>query len=145
MGDTSSLITVFLGIALLIFWRRYRSMHKPIKGSGKGILWPLLFLTPGVVWFWSSTSSYITSSYSGIHWGTFAVPLIVLTNYERRDDGNIYTKKVQLFNYFYCTCRFKVWFKTIYCRFRSTNGWFIILRSCCLIYYSLEDCLLYKV
>ncbi|MGM2835141.1 cobalamin biosynthesis protein CbiX, partial [Bacillus cereus group sp. Bce025] len=29
MGDTSSLITVFLGIALLIFWRRYRSMHKP--------------------------------------------------------------------------------------------------------------------
>ena len=24
----------------------------------------------------------------------FAVPLIVLTNYERRDDGNIYTKKV---------------------------------------------------
>ena len=49
MGDTSSLITVFLGIALLIFWRRYRSMHKPIKGSGKRILWPLLFLTPGVV------------------------------------------------------------------------------------------------
>ena len=71
-------------------------MHKPIKGSGKRILWPLLFLTPGVVWFWSRTSSYITSSYSGIHWGLFAVPLIVLTNYERRDDGNIYTKKVLL-------------------------------------------------
>ena len=30
----------------------------------------------------------------------FSVPLIALTNYERRDDGNIYTKKVQLFNYF---------------------------------------------
>ncbi len=49
MGDTSSLITVFLCIALLIFWRRYRSMHKPIKGTGKSILWPLLFLTPGVL------------------------------------------------------------------------------------------------
>ena len=71
MGDTSSLITVFLGIALLIFWRRYRSMHKPIKGSGKRMLWPLLFLTPGIIWFLSRTSSYITSSYSGIHWGTF--------------------------------------------------------------------------
>ena len=93
MGDTSSLITVFLCIALLIFWRRYRSMHRPIKGSGKRILWPLLFLTPGIIWFWPRTSSYITSNYSGIHWCTFAVPLIVLTNYERRDDGNIYTKK----------------------------------------------------
>lgn len=27
----------------------------------------------------------------------FAVPLIVLTNYERRDDGNIYTKKSAAF------------------------------------------------
>ena len=27
----------------------------------------------------------------------FSVPLIVLTNYERRDDGNIYTKKVLSF------------------------------------------------
>lgn len=71
MGDTSSLITVFLCIALLIFWRRYRSMHKPIKGSGKRILWPFLFLTPGIVWFLGRTSSYITSSYSGIHWCTF--------------------------------------------------------------------------
>ncbi|MDR4191140.1 cobalamin biosynthesis protein CbiX, partial [Bacillus pseudomycoides] len=30
MGETSPLITVFLCIALLIFWRRFRSMHKPI-------------------------------------------------------------------------------------------------------------------
>ncbi|MBL2525103.1 cobalamin biosynthesis protein CbiX, partial [Klebsiella pneumoniae] len=30
-GCSSSLITVFLCIALLIFWRRYRSMHRPIK------------------------------------------------------------------------------------------------------------------
>lgn len=27
----------------------------------------------------------------------FSVPLIVLTNYERRDDGNIYTKKSAVF------------------------------------------------
>lgn len=29
--------------------------------------------------------------------GLFAVPLIILTNYERRDDGNIYTKKSAAF------------------------------------------------
>lgn len=72
MGDTSSLITVFLCIALLIFWRRYRSMHRPIKGSGKRILWPLLFFnTRDYMVFWPRTSSYITSNYSGIHWCTF--------------------------------------------------------------------------
>ena len=100
MGDTSSLITVFLCIALLVFWRRYRSMHRPIKGSGKRILWPLLFLTPGIIWFWPRTSSYITSKYSGINCVLFTVPLIVLTNYEQREDGNIYTKK----------CRFLITF-----------------------------------
>ncbi|HGA0509664.1 TPA: CcdC family protein [Bacillus pacificus] len=98
MGDTSSLITVFLGIALLIFWRRYRSMHKPIKGSGKRILWPLLFLTPGVVWFFGPVHPAILQVVIAVFIGVlFAVPLIVLTNYERRDDGNIYTKKSAAF------------------------------------------------
>ncbi|MED3444249.1 cytochrome c biogenesis protein CcdC [Bacillus thuringiensis] len=94
MGDTSSLITVFLCIALLIFWRRYRSMHKPIKGSGKRILWPLLFLTPSIVWFLGPVHPAILQVIIVVFIGVlFAVPLIVLTNYERRDDGNIYTKK----------------------------------------------------
>nr|WP_208752110.1 cytochrome c biogenesis protein CcdC [Bacillus cereus] len=98
MGDTSSLITVFLGIALLIFWRRYRSMHKPIKGSGNRILWPLLFLTPGVVWFFGPVHPAILQVVIAVFIGVlFAVPLIVLTNYERRDDGNIYTKKSAAF------------------------------------------------
>ncbi|MBG9836666.1 MULTISPECIES: CcdC family protein [Bacillus cereus group] len=98
MRDTSSLITVFLCIALLIFWRRYRSMHKPIKGTGKRILWPLLFLTPGIVWFFGPVHPAILqvaiATFIGI---LFSVPLIVLTNYERRDDGNIYTKKSAAF------------------------------------------------
>ncbi len=147
MGDTSSLITVFLCIALLIFWRRYRSMHRPIKGSGKRILWPLLFLTPGIIWFFGPVHPAILQVIIAVFIGVlFAVPLIVLTNYERRDYGNIYTKKkCSFFNYFYCTCRFKVWLKKIYCGFRSTNGWFIILRSCSILYHSVENCLLYKV
>lgn len=95
MGDTSSLITVFLGIALLIFWRRYRSMYKPIKGTGVRILWPLLFLTPGVLWFFGPVHPAILQVVIAVSIGILlAAPLIVLTNYERRDDGNIYTKKV---------------------------------------------------
>ncbi|HFJ9437855.1 TPA: CcdC family protein [Bacillus albus] len=94
MGDTSSLITVFLGIALLIFWRRYRSMYKPIKGTGLRILWPLLFLTPGVLWFFGPVHPAILQVVIAVSIGILlAAPLIVLTNYERRDDGNIYTKK----------------------------------------------------
>ncbi|HGH7175730.1 TPA: CcdC family protein [Bacillus wiedmannii] len=98
MRDTSSLVTVFLCIALLILWRRYRSMYKPIKGSGIRILWSLLFLTPGVLWFFGPVHPAILQGIIAAFIGVlFAVPLIVLTNYERRDDGNIYTKKSAAF------------------------------------------------
>ena len=98
MRDTSSLVTVFLCIALLILWRRYRSMYKPIKGSGIRILWPLLFLTPGVLWFFGPVHPAILQVVIAVFIGILlAVPLIVLTNYERRDDGNIYTKKSAAF------------------------------------------------
>ncbi|MGN4291330.1 CcdC family protein [Bacillus cereus group sp. MYBK87-2] len=98
MEDTSSLITVFLCIALLIFWRRYRSMHRPIKGSGKRILCPLLFLTPGIIWFFGPVHPAILQVSIAVFIGVlFAVPLIVLTNYEQREDGNIYTKKSAAF------------------------------------------------
>ncbi|KZD27524.1 cobalamin biosynthesis protein CbiX [Bacillus cereus] len=94
MGDTSSLITVFLCVALLIFWRRYRSMYKPIKGTGKRILWPLLFLTPGILLFFGPVHPAIVQVTIAASIGViFAIPLIFLTNYERREDGNIYTKK----------------------------------------------------
>ncbi|WP_377865352.1 CcdC family protein [Bacillus sp. R86525] len=98
MGDTSSLITVFLCVALLIFWRRYRSMYKPIKGTGKRILWPLLFLTPGILLFFGPVHPAILQVTIAASIGViFAIPLIVLTSYERREDGNIYTKKSAAF------------------------------------------------
>ncbi|MED1040480.1 MULTISPECIES: cytochrome c biogenesis protein CcdC [Bacillus] len=98
MGDTSSLITVFLCVALLIFWRRYRSMYKPIKGTGKRILWPLLFLTPGILLFFGPVHPAIVQVTIAASIGViFAIPLIFLTNYERREDGNIYTKKSAAF------------------------------------------------
>ncbi|MFK4314255.1 MULTISPECIES: CcdC family protein [unclassified Bacillus (in: firmicutes)] len=98
MGDTSSLITVFLCVALLIFWRRYRSMYKPIKGTGKRILWPLLFLTPGILLFFGPVHPAILQvTIAASIRVIFAIPLIFLTNYERREDGNIYTKKSAAF------------------------------------------------
>lgn len=98
MGDTSSLITVFLCVVLLIFWRRYRSMYKPIKGTGKRILWPLLFLTPGILLFFGPVHPAIVQVTIAASIGViFAIPLIFLTNYERREDGNIYTKKSAAF------------------------------------------------
>ncbi|MGU3371714.1 CcdC family protein [Bacillus mycoides] len=98
MGDTSSLITVFLCVALLIFWRRYRSMYKQIKGTGKRILWPLLFLTPGILLFFGPVHPAILQVTIAASIGViFAIPLIFLTNYERREDGNIYTKKSAAF------------------------------------------------
>ncbi|EEK72942.1 hypothetical protein bcere0007_25970 [Bacillus mycoides] len=85
-------------MALLIFWRRYRSMYKPIKGTGKRILWPLLFLTPGIVWFFGPVHpallQVVIAAFIGV---LFAIPLIFLTSYERREDGNIYTKKSAAF------------------------------------------------
>ena len=72
-------------------------MHKPIKGSGKRILWPLLFLTP-VLYGFGPVHPAILQVVIAVFIGVlFSVPLIVLTNYERRDDGNIYTKKVLSF------------------------------------------------
>lgn len=53
MGDMFLLIIVFLCIVLLIFWCRYCFMYKLIKGLGKCILWLLLFLILGIVWFLS--------------------------------------------------------------------------------------------
>ncbi|OQR56915.1 CcdC family protein [Bacillus sp. CDB3] len=98
MGDTSSLITVFLCVALLIFWRRFRSMYKPIKGEGKRILWPLLFLIPGILLFFGPVHPAILQVTIAIIIGVlFAIPLIFLTSYERREDGNIYTKKSAAF------------------------------------------------
>lgn len=47
--------------------------------------------------FWSRTSSYFQVVLAACIGILFAVPLIILTNYERRDDGNIYTKKSTAF------------------------------------------------
>ncbi|MEH7460115.1 CcdC protein domain-containing protein, partial [Bacillus sp. JJ1127] len=81
MGDTSSLITMFLCIALLILWRRYRSMHKPIRGNGKRILLPLLFLSPGILMFFGPTHpAMLYISFAILFGFLFAIPLIILTN-----------------------------------------------------------------
>lgn len=60
------------------FWRRYRSMYKPIKGTGKRILWPLLFLTPGILLFFGPVHPAIVQvTIAKIHWGDFRNPTYI--------------------------------------------------------------------
>lgn len=43
--------SMFIIIGLFILIRRIRSMYKPTKGRGGRIILPLLFLTPGLSFF----------------------------------------------------------------------------------------------
>ncbi|MFS0864876.1 CcdC protein domain-containing protein [Fredinandcohnia sp. 179-A 10B2 NHS] len=78
-----------------IFWRRTRSMVRPIKGSGLRILLPLLYMSPAfsVV---LQPSIHMTSKevlVSVLFGLVLSIPLIYTTGYEVREDGKIYAKK----------------------------------------------------
>ncbi|MEH7883396.1 cytochrome c biogenesis protein CcdC [Bacillus sp. JJ1609] len=83
----------------LVIWRRTKEMVHPIQGSGVKILLPVLYLSP------------VISVFSHLQWNLelwemgvaaligvlFAVPLMLTTNYEIRQDGQIYAQKNKLF------------------------------------------------
>jgi membrane protein CcdC involved in cytochrome C biogenesis len=82
-------------IAGLVFWRRTRAMVRPIQGSGIKIVLPILFLLPLVSLFaqipvqvkiWEIGVAAVI----GI---LLAIPLVMTTNYEVRQDGKIYAQK----------------------------------------------------
>ncbi|MGG2066859.1 CcdC protein domain-containing protein [Bacillus sp. S14(2024)] len=90
--------SLFLFIGALILLRRVRSMHKPTKGNGKRILFPLLFLIPGFVFFLNPGHTTYLQIFISILLGVLlSIPLILLSNYEIREDGFIYTKKSPAF------------------------------------------------
>lgn len=84
-----------LGIFALVFWRRTRAMIRPIQGSGIKILLPILYMLPGVYAF-TSLPLHVKpweigiASLIGL---ILAIPLIVTTNYEIRQDVQIYAQK----------------------------------------------------
>jgi membrane protein CcdC involved in cytochrome C biogenesis len=82
-------------IAGLVFWRRTRAMVRPIQGSGFKIVLPILYLLPLVSLFAQipvqvKIWEIIVAAFIGI---LLAVPLVLTTNYEVRQDGKIYAQK----------------------------------------------------
>ncbi|WP_042461331.1 CcdC protein domain-containing protein [Neobacillus dielmonensis] len=83
----------------LVFWRRTRAMVRPIKGSGIRILMPLMIFLPGISVFMSlqlqlKTWEIAVAALAGL---LLAIPLMWTTNYEIREDGQIYAQKNKSF------------------------------------------------
>jgi membrane protein CcdC involved in cytochrome C biogenesis len=90
---------IIIMIAGLVFWRRTRAMVRPIQGSGLEILLPILYLMPGVSAFLNlqlqlKIWEFGIASLIGV---LLAVPLVLTTNYEIRQDGQIYAQKNKVF------------------------------------------------
>lgn len=84
-----------LVIFALVFWRRTVAMIRPIQGAGFKILLPILYLLPGVYAFSSQPLELKPWEIAiAVLMGVLlAVPLMLTTNYEIRQDGQIYAQK----------------------------------------------------
>ncbi|WP_141505435.1 CcdC family protein [Paenibacillus luteus] len=90
-----SYYVIILLVVGLVLWRRTRSFYRPIRGNGRRILFPLLFMLPGVMlWFDPTVHApmyeWLIAAVLG---AVLSLPLIWTTNYEVRDDNQIYAKK----------------------------------------------------
>ncbi|RAV21788.1 CcdC family protein [Paenibacillus contaminans] len=93
--------TLFMIVAVfgLILWRRTRAMRVPMKGSGLRLVLPPIFMSIGFVQL-SSPDIHVTleEALVTIALGLLlSIPMIVTTNYEIREDGNIYAKRSKAF------------------------------------------------
>ncbi|MED4604099.1 cytochrome c biogenesis protein CcdC [Paenibacillus validus] len=93
--------TVFIMViaAGLILWRRMRATSRPVKGKGYRLLLPLLFLALGLTGLLNpelhlTVKEVVLSLLCG---AVLSIPMILTTNYERREDGLIYPKKSAAF------------------------------------------------
>jgi membrane protein CcdC involved in cytochrome C biogenesis len=101
VGHTLNLTTIIIVIAAasLIIWRRTRAMYKPIKGTGKNMLFPLLIFIVGFSGFMNPDLHFTETEVFGtlILGILFAIPMIMTTNYEVREDGEIYAVRSKAF------------------------------------------------
>ncbi|WP_088362906.1 CcdC protein domain-containing protein [Bacillus cereus] len=85
---------LFLIIGALILLRRVISMYKPIKGKGIRIFLPLIYLAVGFQFFRRFGHPTPLELCITIVLGlAFSIVIIILTDYEIREDGNIYAVK----------------------------------------------------
>ncbi|BCA32709.1 hypothetical protein BwiPL1_10910 [Bacillus wiedmannii] len=97
MQQGSYSITIFLLVIGLVIFRRMRSMNRPINNKGRRLLLPLFFLLPGFSLY--AAAIQLAGWQIGIAAGIgllLSIPLIILSGYEVREDGQIYAKKVSL-------------------------------------------------
>ncbi|QMV41801.1 cytochrome c biogenesis protein CcdC [Cohnella cholangitidis] len=90
-----SVYMIAILVAALVIWRRARGMYRPIRGNGSRLIWPMLFLIPSLLLIFGSKAHA-----PAWEWGAalaigclLSVPLIITTNFERRDDQQIYAVK----------------------------------------------------
>lgn len=91
----SSYYTIILLVAALVLWRRTRSFYKPIRGDGRRLLMPMLFMLPGLSLIMNPEVhapgyEWVVAACLGL---VLSIPLIWTTSYEIREDNQIYAKK----------------------------------------------------
>ncbi|GMX65775.1 cytochrome c biogenesis protein CcdC [Paenibacillus elgii] len=97
--ESISPVIFMIVIVALVLWRRMRAAARPVKGNGYRLLLPLLFLGFGILGLLNPqlhlTVKEVTLS---LLFGLIlSVPMIMTTNYEFREDGQIYPKKSKAF------------------------------------------------
>ncbi|MFC5401139.1 CcdC protein domain-containing protein [Cohnella soli] len=93
--NESTVYALMVAIAALILWKRTKSMFRPIKGNGTRLLFPLLFILPGLSLLFDSNVNQSEWAF-GAAFGlgvAFSIPMIWTTNFEVREDNQIYAKK----------------------------------------------------
>lgn len=88
-------IIIMLAVVLIVVLMRIQSNKKPIKGRGFSFLFLPIVMLIGFIGFKDpkvhvNTMEFVTAACLGI---VFAIPLILTTNYEVRNDGEIYSKQ----------------------------------------------------
>ncbi|MCZ8518161.1 cytochrome c biogenesis protein CcdC [Paenibacillus caseinilyticus] len=84
-----------IAVVGLVLWRKTRAMSRPVKGRGLKLLLPLLFILIGIPGFLNpqlhlTLKEILLSILCGL---LMSIPMILTTNYERREDGQIYPVK----------------------------------------------------
>ncbi|WP_239615744.1 cytochrome c biogenesis protein CcdC [Cohnella mopanensis] len=90
-----SVYSIAILVAALVIWRRARGMYRPIRGNGTRLILPMLFLAPSLLLIFGAKAHA-----PAWEWGSalaigclLSLPLIITTNFERRDDQQIYAVK----------------------------------------------------
>ncbi|MEK8131189.1 cytochrome c biogenesis protein CcdC [Paenibacillus filicis] len=95
----ASTVVMMVFVAGLIFWRRLKAASRPIRGKGYRMLIPLPFMCLGFMQLLQpqlqlSVKEVVLSLLCGF---VLSIPMIMTTNYERREDGLVYPRKSKAF------------------------------------------------